>query len=74
MSIFIWVVIDRRCSITKNNCTILFIQLLSCVFIVLYTELLRSVTLPRIMKLLSSIIDPEEIIKSMCSEDRNISQ
>jgi hypothetical protein len=73
MSIFIWVLIDRRCPITKNNFTILFIQLLSCVFIVLYTELVRSVTLPRIMKTLSSITDPIEMIKSLCSEDHNIS-
>lgn len=71
MSIFIWVLIDRRCPVT--NFTILFIQLLSCMFIVLYTELFRSATLPRIMKTLSSITDPIEMIKSLCSEDRNIS-
>jgi hypothetical protein len=73
MSILIWVLIDRRGPITKNNFTILFTQLLSCVFIFLYTELFRSVTLPRIMKTLSSIIDPIEILQSMCSEDRVIS-
>ena len=67
MSIFIWVLITEDVQLQKNNFTILLIEWLSCVFIVLHTELFRSVTLPRIMKTLSSIIDPIEILQSMCS-------